>query len=169
MDYLQNHITIRTPNTGGKFYHCRHLVSVDPNEVELQHVRIPCTPDDIRYEATRSFHSDMSEDDFSVSFGRTYLSPTPEMITFLNTIPLKPNGDPAYAYSKYSEHDLGIGFHRKKDAMAFIKQFSKLGKPKYRTNYFKGIYEVYDEKSNKYIDIRCSSDTMDEDDIFIEI
>lgn len=53
-------------------------------------------------------------------------------------------------YRMKSEAGITIFFHRKKDLMSFVKEFSKWGKPTKYLNYFKDEYKELDLNTLKY-------------------
>ncbi len=57
-------------------------------------------------------------------------------------------------YRATNAFDMTIFFHRHRDALAFIKQFSKWGKPEFYHNYFKDIRKRLNEETNKLEEIK---------------
>lgn len=165
MDYLQNHIWCSDSNWGCN-YDCRHLVNISSKSDRDDWSKI------IDEEAERFF--DYEERDrfkrlienlhkeyypeYDEMFYRTVKNLRPHVLEWLeeNVADRKdPDckkgwciGSMEYRYTDISS--LTVFFHRKTDAMAFIKRFSKYGKATHYCQYFTDVRKKLNLETMKY-------------------
>jgi hypothetical protein len=167
MDYLQNHCWCSESNWGGK-YDCRHIVSFRSYEHDAEDWNAV-----IDEEADTVFDEEGFER-ISKFFVEKKIDITEEVKqSYIKTVPnLKPHvlewlennvKDHDYDESgkgwcvgsvKYratdSCHSFSVFFQRRKDAMAFIRAFSKYKKPVRYCQYFTDVRKTLDLETLKY-------------------
>lgn len=163
MDYLQNHIFISECNWGGD-YLCRHLVSIDTRDEfsigiggDLDRIATRVTypaSDEVIKRYSELYDGELN-DAIIESLGERGYELRPHVVDWLNNNiksrkcdPTHPQGWATHECNRFNS--IALGFHRRNDAMKFIREFSSLGKPVYRTQYFKDHFDVYDPDTKKY-------------------
>ena len=140
MNYLQNHCWCSDSNWGG-IYHCRHVVDV-PRNLKGECYHDGPHIDWIDMTTTKEY----DVDDFGYEITKQLAILKPEVIEWLNeNVKDRKDSDCvkgwAYGSDEYRSHDssvsMSIFFHRRNDAMKFIKTFSVFRKPIHYLNYFK--------------------------------
>jgi hypothetical protein len=174
MNYLQNHIWCSDSNWGGQ-YDCRH--SVFFNSYEAVHAEDWKNVIDEKsakvfmeeeYNSIRSIVLDEGrffDDEKYKSFYNRYV-PTlkSEVVKWLEEN-VKDRPKPGYdgqikawcigsnKYNSANSSGFSLFFHRRKDAMAFIRRWSKWKKPVHYCQYFTGVRKKLDLVTLKYRDI----------------
>ena len=148
MDYLQNHIYCTDSNWGGH-YDCRHLVSFNSFEEDKQDWE--SIIDEKAESITITFMS--REMDAPV------INLKPHVLKWLEENVEDRKNDPdcnkgwCIGSTKYRSRDcssLSIFFHRKRDAMKFIKTFSSFKKPIHYCQYFTDVRKKLNTETMKY-------------------
>ena len=153
MDYLQNHCWCSDCNWGGN-YDCRHIVTIPRNLKEGSYHDGPCI-DWGTVITTKEFF----DEDYSYTKNINILKP--KVFNWLNENVKDRKGDSPKGWAcgsdEYLNNDssisLSVFFHRKSDAMKFIKTFSVFQKPVYFLNYFKDDRRELDMETFKLVKI----------------
>ena len=166
MDYLQNHIWCRESIWNGEHYHCRHLVSVksygddkdDWNEIVDEKAEAIDDPEKILYRDYLIEKGLLKEDD-DYPIKKNVANFKPHVLDWLY-INVKDRKDPdcekgwCIGSTNYRANDssmsLTVFFHRKSDAMAFIREFSKYQKPINYCQYFSDVRKQLNLKTMRY-------------------
>lgn len=139
MNYLQNHCWCSDSNWGG-VYHCKHVVDVSRNLNDEEYNDGPHA-DWIDVTTTKEY----VDDSFGHEITKNIIILKPDVVDWLNEN-IKDRKDEcvkgwAYGSDKYLCRDSGISlsifFHRRNDAMKFIRTFSVFKNPVFFLNYFK--------------------------------
>ena len=166
MDYLQNHIWC-SESCWGAMYDCRHLVSLDSykpdtgedwdnlvdEEAEQAH--------DFRYkEAHEKSHRRMGLPNAGPEYyQRAVANLRPHVLRWLADN-VKDRKDPdcvkgwcvgSTQYRMQDTSSITVFFHRRSDAMAFIREFSIWKKPINYCQYFSDVRKKLDTATGKYI------------------
>lgn len=173
MNYLQNHIWCHDSNWGGKF-DCRHTVFfnsygvsdkedwaalIDPNAETIF--------DEERFNSMVKMLTDRGREfdpeDFRENYNRSVYNLKPEVLEWLDSNVPDLNADKfdnghckawAVGSTAYRAGDsassFGIFFQRRRDAMAFIKRWSKWKKPVYYCQYFTDVRKKLNLETLKY-------------------
>lgn len=171
MHYLQNHCFCRSSNWDDTEYWCRHLVSFTAYEeksVDDWNALIDPDADEFfsqeRYDINKRFaSSDVSEETLIKHSFQKSPNLKPHVLGWLNdNVADRPKPDKGQSskgwcigsaeYRNTNTNQITIFFHRKSDAMKFIKTFSKWGKPTFYLHYFDDIRKELDLATMKYID-----------------
>lgn len=157
MDYLQNHIWCSSSHWDGKHYDCRHLVSVgsykedDPDKEDFNKM--------VYYDEV-FLNKEMTYEGKTIQIEYPIKIPTFENYVFEwldSNVKDRGDtdspkgwciGDDDYRYSDKSS--ITVFFHRKTDAMNFIKTFSKYKKPVNYCQYFTDVRKTLDLTTLKY-------------------
>lgn len=166
MNYLQNHIWCSESNWDNVHYDCRHLVSLSSYEegykedwnnlIDTKADTYLYTENDALVEAMRK-HG-VSEDKINESLVRYAKNLKPHVLEWLNTNVADRNDTVcskgwAVGSAKYRGSDAGsftVFFHRKCDAMKFIKTFSVHKKPINYCQYFTDVRKKLNLETGKY-------------------
>jgi len=159
MDYLQNHIWCSDSNWGGG-YDCRHLISLsmykDHNLDDWYNI-VDRNADYYEVEANIAFRNltGMSMEP------KTVINFKPEVLQWLDNN-VKDRVDPecikgwcvgSIAYRASTNFSMAVFFHRRNDALAFVKKFSKWGKPVHYCQYFSDVRKKLNLETLKYEEI----------------
>ena len=189
MDYYTNHCWCIDSIWGGH-YDCRHIVTIKRN-LKLEEVRGEPHIDwtntiekkdffsQEKYDLIKEIWEEKSKpiDEESIrrlSTDYTYII-KPEMIKWLeNNIKDRKGEDSDKGwtigtdqYNSNAHSGFDIFFHRQKDALAFIKEFSIYKKPTDFFNYFRDIRKKLDFNTMKLVTVSSYEDTAKEDEIEI--
>lgn len=156
MDYLRNHCWCSDSNWGGN-YDCQIIVSLNSYNdgyeddwlrlIDPKSEIITVTP---------------NPDESSFSYPKSVINLKPEILNWLQTnVPdlskdtfgnntLKAWCIGSAEYRSLNSSGYCIFFQRRRDAMAFIKTWSKYKKPIYYTQYFTDVRKVLDLSTLKY-------------------
>lgn len=155
MDYLQNHIWCAESNWQNAHYDCRHLVSLSSykegyvedwrNLVDERSEEYSDDENSLLFRAMLS--AGVHEDDARQRCRRYAPNLKPHVLQWLHdNVPNRKGQSPeqgwAIGSAKYRGNDGGsltIFFHRKRDAMNFIKTFSVYRKPVHYCQYFTDV------------------------------
>lgn len=168
MDYLQNHIWCRDSNWGGE-YSCRHLVHFNKYEDHNANDWDALIDDQSevymsqsRYETSKEVHGDRLSEDFHVQMAtRKTNNLKPHVIGWLHAyVQDRPKHDkeespkgwciPSKESRAGESMSMTVFFHRKRDAMAFIRRFSEHRKPVHYCQYFSDVRKTLDLDTGKY-------------------
>lgn len=152
MDYLKNHCWCSDSNWGGH-YDCRIIVSVDCYDAHSKEDWDKVLTKEKHFSQKRYLEvretftgKDYYTDEFYKEMStRPVNTPRPEVISWLqDNVPPDRDGKPMFAYgSKDYSYDGGgsysFFFQRRKDAMSFIKEWSKYKKPINYCQYFTNV------------------------------
>ncbi|MDB4311806.1 hypothetical protein N9937_00085 [bacterium] len=167
MDYLQNHCWCSSSHWDGKHYDCRHIVSLNSYQEGYE--------DDWNALIDPEAESFFDEESFNITFDiykergyppskksyymRGVLNLKPEVLDWLEENVEDRTGEEcnkgwcvgSTEYRSSPSTSLSVFFHRKKDAMKFIKTFSKWKKPIHYCQYFTDVRKRLDLETLKYI------------------
>lgn len=153
MDYLNNHVWCTSSIWSGDYYYCRHLVTLDSysktnddwtNIIDNKSESIP-DQDMIKFLIKLEGYNDISELLVDNTHPVKYIpNLKPNILQWLHDNIKDRKDDECHKgwavgstdYRALNPYQFNIFFHRKKDAMAFIKKFSTYKKPTHITNYF---------------------------------
>jgi hypothetical protein len=169
MDYLQNHIWCSDSNWGG-MYSCRHWVHfTNTREYEVNdwsliiNDYIDSFINQYEYNVFKKRYQ--THDDEELIERCTHLAPNlkPHVFEWLEANikdrPAKNTGDSeslkgwcigSANYRGKDPYSFTVFFYRKRDAMAFIREFSVYKKPVHYCQYFSDVRKVLDLKTGKY-------------------
>lgn len=170
MNYLQNHIWCSSSIWDGKHYDCRHLVSISAyKDYDVDNWKNVIEPNadmvinESSYNILKNIKEkcpNYDEDAFLEASRRPVLGLKPHVLQWLhdNVADRKDKDTPkgwAIGSLEYRADDsassFSIFFHRKSDAMAFIKEFSVHKKPVNYCQYFSDVRKTLDLETGKYI------------------
>lgn len=171
MNYLQNHIWCSESNWGGVHYDCRHLVDLKDYEPHdrtdwsniVDYTKfIYCDKDYAKIYMERmaergiDFTQAEAEDMFTTH--RKIPTLKPEVFEWLEQNVKDRNGEGCVKgwcigseeYRRTNTSDMCIFFHRRSDAMAFIRVFSVYKKPVHYCQYFSDVRKRLNLETMKY-------------------
>jgi hypothetical protein len=172
MNYLQNHIWCSDSNWGGQ-YDCRHLVSVDKYHLDSESRE---DWDNLVDEKAEIYFDQDECDRLTEMYINRGITPDkewfeksspnlkPEVLQWLvDNVEDRPKSSGedclkgwCVGSTEYRHTDGGsitIFFHRRKDAMAFIKKWSKWKKPTHYCQYFTDVRKKLDLETMKYVTV----------------
>jgi len=168
MNYLQNHIYCHDSNWGGP-YHCRHLVSLSSYEEKDKNDWRNVVSSKTEKVFSQEIYDRMKEakSSFDDKILREYSTREislvrEDVIEWLNANVedrTTSNGSLEKGWCIRSKEsranssglDMTFFFHRKRDAMAFIKRFSEYGKPTHYCHYFSDVRKTLDLETGEYV------------------
>lgn len=167
MDYIKNHCWCSSSHWDNKHYDCQIIVGLDCYE-EYNQEDWDNVLDQEKYFSQKRYEEvketftgkDYYTDDFHMSMAiKTINVPKPEVIQWLyDNVGFDKDGEPLFAYgSKYYSSEnaacsYSFFFQRRKDAMKFIKTWSKYKKPVHYTQYFTDVRKKLNLETMKYED-----------------
>lgn len=153
MNYLQNHIWCSDSNLGG-WYTCKHVVSLDSYSDESEDDWEDIVNDSAEYIEQRGLRG---------TYNRPVVNFKPEVLAWLEenvkdrpSNKYFPDGHTkgwcigSTEYRSTFSGSLSVFFHRRKDAMAFIRRWSKWKKPVMYTQYFSDVRKKLNLTTLKY-------------------
>ena len=153
MDYLQNHCWCSQSHWDGETYLCRHIVSFSGYDDE-------CKEDyaNLIIEKSDQYLYASKHDGFGRDHYRDAPNLRPDILEWLvdNVKDRKGEDNPKgwcvgdADYRGTGSSCFSVFFHRKSDAMAFIKKYSVYKKPVYYCQYFSDDRKQLDLKSMRY-------------------
>lgn len=162
MNYLQNHIWCSDSNWGGQ-YDCRHLVSLtsyeEHDKEDYDNIIDPKAEVYVDQEELYRFVG-FTDEQANKFCTRDVANLKPEVISWLElNVKDRPEDNGItkgwVVYSKKHRAadsiKFSIFFHRKSDAMLFIRKFSKWEKPVSYIQYFTDVRKVLDLETNRYV------------------
>lgn len=190
MFFFKNHISCRDDKyTKNGNYDCSYSVSIDDDQFDKQNnfdsedlKKITITKEFINEieikkikERNKNKKIQISDEDIISSCTYEILILLPEVEKWLNDNIADRKGYSinkgwyvaSFQYRINDENEIVIYFHRKNDAMNFIKKFSKYKNPTIYYDYFKSKLKILDLKTMKYID-QINYEKNNQTDIIIE-
>ena len=164
MDYLKNHCWCTDSNWGGSF-ECKIIVRIGLFEESDEEDYLNMTVEQEHfsqhhYEKAKNIFNDSPR--YTEEFYRDYATRKvrifkQEVIDWLEKNVLDSNGKKMWAVGSIDYNFLdgsgrAVFFQRRKDAMAFIKRWSKWKKPIYYTQYFTDVRKKLNLQTLKYED-----------------
>ena len=163
MDYLKNHCWCSSSNWDGQPYDCKIIVGLNSykehNKEDFANITTKATGfDKDTYDAMsdRWKERGLSEDMMRELSQRTYNTLKPEVIEWLNdNVPDDKDGNKMWCIGS-EEYLIGdscginIFFQQRRHAMAFIKRWSKWGKPVHYCQYFTDVRKELNLETGKY-------------------
>lgn len=163
MDYLKNHCWCNSSNWGGKHYDCQIIVGLnsyeDHNKEDFLNITTKVMGfDQHNYDTLGKlwFERGVPEEQIREQFHSEYNTLKPEVVDWLNiNVPDDNSGNKMWCIGdeRYLMKDscgINIFFQRRKDAMSFIKRWSKWKKPVYYTQYFTDVRKKLNLTTMKY-------------------
>lgn len=167
MDYLQNHVWCSSSYWGKGEYSCRHVVSM--NYYESGHKSdwkkiIDESADlyvsEIDLARNKKIYGDEIDAAKILAIStKTVIGLNPDVLEWLHqNVADSPAGIKGWdigsaEYRSHNSTSISIFFYRKKDAMAFIKQWSQYKKPIRYTQYFTDVRKKLDLTTLRYVSI----------------
>lgn len=164
MKYLQNHVWCSRSNWDGDIYHCRHLVSWKEYEEAdrddwnnlVHHDETYLDPKIV--ERLKSEMQSIKPDVSILTYGQNVQNLKPHVLAWLeeNVKDRKDEGNNKgwcigdTEYRATDTYSMSVFFHRKPDAMAFIKTFSIYKKPTHYCQYFTNVRKKLNLNTMKY-------------------
>lgn len=167
MHYLQNHCWCSRSHWDGTDYDCSHIVSFNSYEDEYKDDwKALIDPNAETFFDKKWFdlfvekyHPEQADDaDTKLSFTKRVPNLKPHVLQWLeDNVKDRPNkespkgwciGNTSYRHTNVL--DFTIFFHRRSDALAFVKEFSKWKKPTFYCNYFKDIRKELNLETLRY-------------------
>jgi len=175
MHYLQNHCWCSKSHWDEQMYDCRHIVSFNSYENKYKDDWVALVDPDAEkffnkeeFDRMVKFFGDGNgnPDDHKEAFTRRVPNLKPHVLKWLeDNVKDRPDKDSPKGWcvgnSEYRSTNpiqLSIFFHRRKDALAFVKQFSKWKKPTFYCNYFNDERKYLNLKTLKYQDAKFVCD-----------
>jgi hypothetical protein len=169
MNYLQNHIWCHHSHWDDKVYHCRHLVSwkgyvdsdiadwdalVDPNAEPY----LDTEGFDRFKSAMQSVNPDVSDEEVAKCCTRCVPNLKPHVLEWLDRNVKDRNDEDNVKgwcignteYRANETQSMTVFFHRKADAMSFIKAFSVYKKPTHYCQYFTDVRKKLNLETLQY-------------------
>lgn len=165
MDYLQNHCFCRDSYWFDGTYWCRHLVNFnkyeDHNIVDWDNLideNSDTALDEFAYRLGKNFRPDMDEKELISKSQKPVKNLKPHVLQWLHdNVKDRKDSDCTKGwdigstdYRATESSSFTIFFHRKNDAMAFIRQFSIHKKPVHYCQYFSDVRKELDLNTGKY-------------------
>jgi len=163
MDYLKNHCWCHNSNWDGKGYDCNIIVGLNNYEDHNKEDFLAITTkvsgfNQNTYDMFGKLWADrgISEDEIREQFQSEYSTLKPEVIEWLaENIDDGKGGDKMWCigdeeYLMTDSGGINIFFQRRKDAMAFIKRWSKWKKPVHYTQYFTDVRKKLNLTTMRY-------------------
>lgn len=167
MNYLQNHIWCSSSNWGGVHYDCRHLVSlssyIDADKEDWTQLVDEDAEEFFDHERRNAFKAAFEKAGHEYNtyddkiFYKKVKNFKPHVLEWLETIPDRKDPDCVKGWCigsmDYRNNDslsITVFFHRKCDAMAFIKKFSKYKKATNYCQYFTDVRKRLNLQTLKY-------------------
>lgn len=167
MHYLQNHCWCSRSHWDGENYDCRHIVSFNAYQDEYKNDwNNLIDPDADSYFDSEwfdafivKFHPEKADDeDIKLNFTKRVPNLKPHVLKWLeDNVKDRPDkdspkgwciGDSSYRHTNVLQ--MTVFFHRRADALAFVKEFSKWKKPTTYYNYFKSEMTYLNLETLKY-------------------
>lgn len=166
MDYLQNHCWCSESNWGGVFYDCRHIVSLNSYKdgykddwENLVDESAETFFDEEEYQLFLPYYEEQGLVLNKGRFNKKVKNLKKELLDWLDK-----NVEDRTGYDcnkgwcigsteyrgKDASYSMSVFFHRKSDAMKFIKTFSKWKKPINYCQYFTDVRKKLDLETLKY-------------------
>lgn len=167
MDYLQNHCHSHHSIWGGSYY-CKHVVSIssyeDQNLNDWNNIISDVTESVFSqaiFDRMKDAGTEMDDNTLRKYCTRKVNMVEDHVIDWLmenvadRPKPPKGQSSKGWAISStesrvHAEFCMSFFFHRKSDAMAFIKQFSEYGKPVFYHQYFSDVQKKLNLSTRKY-------------------
>lgn len=171
MNYLQNHIWCSDSNWGGE-YDCRHTVffsrygkSDNEDWVAIVDEDADKLFDKDRFDSMVKMLTnkgrEFDPEDFRENYNQSVPNFKPEVLQWLHdNVKDKPKVDSdghikgwcigSVEYRTHPRTGISVFFHRRKDAMAFIKRWSKWKKPVHYCQYFTDVRKNLNLETLKY-------------------
>lgn len=167
MHYLQNHIWCSMSHWDGEIYHCRHLVGLNSYEDGYVEDWNNLIDEDAEKFFNQEEYDFWCQSKYSEKYGisnkddvmKSVNNLKPEVLQWLKENVKDRKGETnnkgwCIGSTEYRANDSGssftIFFHRRKDAMAFIKRFSKWKKPIQYCQYFTDVRKTLNLETGKY-------------------
>lgn len=167
MHYLQNHCWCNKSHWDDQMYDCRHIISFNSYEKKYQddwnslvEPNADTYFDQQEFEQMVKYFGDSGKavEVHRERFTRRVPNLKPHVLQWLtDNVKDRPDKDSPKGwcvgnveYRNINKLSLSIFFHRKNDALAFVKQFSKWKKPTFYCNYFKDVRKSLNLDTLKY-------------------
>lgn len=163
MDYLKNHCWCNSSNWNGEHYDCQIIVGLnnyeDHNKEDFLNITTKVKGfDQYNYDTLGKLwlKRGVPEEEIREQFHSEYNTLKTEVVDWLNiNVPDDKSGNKMWCIGdeRYLMKDscgINIFFQRRKDAMSFIKRWSKWKKPVYYTQYFTDVRKKLNLTTMKY-------------------
>lgn len=164
MDYLQNHCFCRESNWDGAFFYCRHLVSMDSyghdkdDWIQIVDEEAETFLDERLKKICEEINEERGRETKEREYRRSAPKLKPHVLKWLEDNVADRKGEEcnkgwcigSAQYRATDDLSMTVFFHRKRDAMAFIKAFSKYKKPVSYCQYFTDDRKKLNLETGKY-------------------